>query len=483
MQMAKPGDVWPGPKRSRTDSQMFSIRSFVNQEGCHYLGRPSRRLGRARWLCRRVYVSSGFGDVIWPIQINEKLGKSPSTSSTEEALSPDDKKIKYNATATATLTRTETSCEQDEELSNMAETIMPKLELVIEKLGKVESKLEDLENNVKSVDAKVNKLQAKVECFESFQKKTVKKVEDIESGMNFTNTERESFETKLKGMQKQLDQLKDEKLYMEVYQRRENLRFFEIEEAGTAEEDTREVLVDFLKAELGMENADEIEFQRVHRIGKRPDSIDEKPRQIIARFLRYPDREKIMSNARKLKGKGFGISADLPKEIMERRKKKMQQFKKAKEDAFAFLCSSYDLIDIWRIRNPDIKRFTWRQKNPVVQRRLDFWLITSSLQEEVENVDIIPAIRSDHLAISIHINGIEETERGPSFWKFNSSLLEDEDYIKVITDKYGSWLEEGKDIQDPRVLWDFVKYKIRYETITYSKNKRACRSYEADASF
>ncbi|KAL9963192.1 hypothetical protein ACROYT_G032369 [Oculina patagonica] len=134
-------------------------------------------------------------------------------------------------------------------------------------------------------------------------------------------------------------------------------------------------------------------------------------------------------------------------------------------------CSSYDLIDIWRIRNPDIKRFTWRQKNPVVQRRLDFWLITSSLQEEVENVDIIPAIRSDHLAISIHINGIEETERGPSFWKFNSSLLEDEDYIKVITDKYGSWLEEGKDIQDPRVLWDFVKYKIRYETITYSKQK------------
>ena len=28
------------------------------------------------------------------------------------------------------------------------------------------------------------------------------------------------------------------------------------------------------------------------------------------------------------------------------------------------LCSSYDLIDIWRIRNPDVKRFTWRQKKP-----------------------------------------------------------------------------------------------------------------------
>ena len=45
------------------------------------------------------------------------------------------------------------------------------------------------------------------------------------------------------------------------------------------------------------------------------------------------------------------------------------------------LCSLFDLIDIWRIRNPDTMRFTWRQKNPIIQRRLDFWLISSSTQE------------------------------------------------------------------------------------------------------
>ena len=66
-------------------------------------------------------------------------------------------------------------------------------------------------------------------------------------------------------------------------------------------------------------------------IGK-PSSPTGKPRQIIARFLRYPDREEVMSNARKLKGKDFGISPDLPKEILERRRKKMHQFKKAKQD-------------------------------------------------------------------------------------------------------------------------------------------------------
>ena len=63
------------------------------------------------------------------------------------------------------------------------------------------------------------------------------KAKDIEEGMNFTNTERESFKKRQQEMQNQLIQVKDEKLYMEVYQRREN--FFGIKEAATVEEETK----------------------------------------------------------------------------------------------------------------------------------------------------------------------------------------------------------------------------------------------------
>ena len=49
--------------------------------------------------------------------------------------------------------------------------------------------------------------------------------------------------------------------------------------------------------------------------------------------MKYPQREEVMSNARKLEGKNFGISPDLPSEILERRKKKMKQFKQAKKDS------------------------------------------------------------------------------------------------------------------------------------------------------
>ena len=44
-----------------------------------------------------------------------------------------------------------------------------------------------------------------------------------------------------------------------------------------------------------------------------------------------------------------------------------------------------------------------------------------------------------------------------------------------MTEKYSDWLEDGKEIQDPRVLWDFIKYKIRYKTITFSKQKARIR--------
>ena len=253
--------------------------------------------------------------------VKRKSRKSSSASSTDDNLSPDGKKLRHDAS----LSDSEL-CESDEVLSilNMAGEVIPKLEQVLEKL-------ENLERYVKAVDEKVSNLQAKVDFFEAFKNKTEKKIKELEDGLDFANTERESFKEKFDKLKCEINQLRDEKLYMEVYQRRENLRFFGIKEEADMEEDAREVLVGFLKTELGMENADQIEFQRVHRIGKRVSS-NGKPRQIIARFLKYPQREEVMSNARKLKGKNFGISPDLPSEILERRKKKMKQFKQAKKD-------------------------------------------------------------------------------------------------------------------------------------------------------
>ena len=104
-----------------------------------------------------------------------------------------------------------------------------------------------------------------------------------------------------------------------------------------------------------------------------------------------------------------------------------------------------------------------------MQRRLDFWLISDSLQDEIISAEIKTSIKTDHSAITLSICGLDETERGPNFWKFNSNLVNDSDYCELLTTEYVNWLEEFKEVHDKRVLWDLIKYKIRQRTITYSK--------------
>ena len=95
-------------------------------------------------------------------------------------------------------------------------------------------------------------MQVKVERFEEFRKETAKSVKELEDGMSFANDETESLKEKLRKMEAVCSQLRDEKVYMEVYRRRENLRLVVIKEASTGdtdstEEDTKTVLLDFFK--------------------------------------------------------------------------------------------------------------------------------------------------------------------------------------------------------------------------------------------
>ena len=88
--------------------------------------------------------------------------------------------------------------------------------------------------------------------------------------------------------------------------------------------------MEFLKAKLGIEQPEDIEFQRIHRIGKVAEPAG-RPRMIIAHFLRYTDREYVKRQAFKLKGTDFTIYDDIPKELVKERKKLMPLLHQAKK--------------------------------------------------------------------------------------------------------------------------------------------------------
>ena len=138
-------------------------------------------------------------------------------------------------------------------------------------------------------------------------------------------------------------------------------------------------------------------------------------------------------------------------------------------DRLEELQTIFNLHDVWRAKNPQTKSFTWSQKSPFVFCRLDYWLISNSLQDLIKDVDIIAAIRTDHSAILLHLQELEECKRGPGFWKMNTSLLTDKIFVQKMKEKLEEWKKEGEGFSDKRVAWDWMKYNVRLFSISYSK--------------
>ena len=196
------------------------------------------------------------------------------------------------------------------------------------------------------------------------------------------------------------------------------------------------------------------------------------PNKCSEQFLFFKDESDILKGARVEQDHPFIVGGDFNivlDHVLDGQggNSKRKDSGKIIEDISAEL----DLVDIWRIRNPTVTRFTWRQKKPIIQRPLDYWLVSDSLQDDVDSVDIKTSIKSDHSAIRPSINGLDDLEKGPNFWKFNSNLVNDSVYCELLTTEYANWVEEFKEVQDKRVLWDLIKYKIRQQTIRYSKTK------------
>ena len=131
----------------------------------------------------------------------------------------------------------------------------------------------------------------------------------------------------------------------------------------------------------------------------------------------------------------------------------------------------FDLIDIWRVKNPEKSRFTWRRTKPIIQSRLDRFYISDTMQYNISKTDIIPGIRSDHSAIVLSIKpNKDNTPSGPNFWKFNNSLLKNENFTKGLKHYLENDIKlECKDIKCNQVRWEYTKFKIKQYSIKKSK--------------
>ena len=232
--------------------------------------------------------------------------------------------------------RSKSLAEEDEVLQalNMAGNVSEKLDKILgelkklEKLDAIEATLKDLTSRLGNVESTIDKMKEDARAVES-------SIKGMDKSLTYLNKEVEELRGTVEDKDKQIEYLHTQHLYLESYSRRENLKFFGIpENEASASEGkdavgTIDVLCEFLHDVLGFGDPKRnMEFQRVHRIGK---SVRGKPRPILARFLRYQDRETVLRAGFELKGTEYMILQDFPQEIIERRRKQMPKLKEAKK--------------------------------------------------------------------------------------------------------------------------------------------------------
>ena len=120
----------------------------------------------------------------------------------------------------------------------------------------------------------------------------------------------------------------------------------------------------------------------------------------------------------------------------------------------------FNLCDIWRIRNPKIKRFTFRQQHisGFIQRRLDYFFFSNLLQESINKTDVLAAFSTDHSPLLFSLDLRKDENRSKGLWKFSNSLSRNSDFQIKMKSHIKSTLEtlEIDGIRDPQVRWEFL---------------------------
>ena len=95
-------------------------------------------------------------------------------------------------------------------------------------------------------------------------------------------------------------------------------------------------------------------------------------------------------------------------------------------------------FDRRRLFNPDIKEYTLSKRNPFAARRLDY-IWTSSTVFDKTRVQYYFGPSVSHRGCGIAIL-LSEVVKGPGYWKFNNSLLEDITYVNQMNEEIDSFI-------------------------------------------
>ena len=133
-----------------------------------------------------------------------------------------------------------------------------------------------------------------------------------------------------------------------------------------------------------------------------------------------------------------------------------------------------NLNDIWRIMNPEIRKFTWYKLQPTpIFSRLDMFLVSTGLITSTQDVQITPRANTDHFGVKLTLR-TDNYIRGPGIWRFNNTHLSNEIFVENMKNVIQTAIRNAIELNDID-KWEFIKTQIIAYARKFSKYQAKCK--------
>ena len=146
--------------------------------------------------------------------------------------------------------------------------------------------------------------------------------------------------------------------------------------------------------------------------------------------------------------------------------------------ALATLFESCCCIDAWRYLHPTSAGFSWTRPDGSISSLIGLIRCPYIWVSSMSSCDFVSCPYSDHCAVlfSVFVPGIVPPVTG--LWKLNASILNEDDYVQLITSYWGVWRTKMLTFSSLAKWWEAGKREIQHITRDFC----VCRASETRAS-
>ena len=122
------------------------------------------------------------------------------------------------------------------------------------------------------------------------------------------------------------------------------------------------------------------------------------------------------------------------------------------------------------MNNVNINSFTYHDKQHGTKSRLDYILTSNKLLEFNKCCEIVRSSNPQHIDHDLVKLRFEVSNRnkGPNYWKLNTSLLENHDYIILINEVIKKTIIDYKNSNSKQLLWEILKIHNKESSIDFA---------------